>query len=254
MRSVAPSSVFATLAAGWYDAFEWWADGVIPAWLWAVLAAIGFVAMPSRSARVRWVFPFATVLTLNIVQKVTPPPRIYMHLAPWLFAAGAVGLLTLHSRLRKGMQPLGVAASLVVLVAGAVYAASRPVLFHAQERADFLSVPEAINAVQESLSERREERAVLLAPLPCDLPSIFYLRRAGIELPVNARPQPGDRVYLIARPHETPEQVLATPLLDMTDIALQFSEWHRIATFKTLMLSTATMSSNIQREGTANQR
>jgi hypothetical protein len=71
------------------------------------------------------------------------------------------------------------------------------------------------------------------------LPAIFYLRRSGHELPVNERPQPGDRVYIVARPAETPQHVLATPLLNMGDLAPEFDAWLKIASFRTLTLYTS---------------
>lgn len=240
MRSVAPTSVFASLASGWRDAFDWWTEGIVAGWVWGGLAVIGFAVMPSRSARVRWGFAFLTVLVLNVLQQVTPPPRIYMHLAPWLFIGAALGWLAIVRRCRCSTARSTALAALALLGAGSAYALPRPVLFHAAERADFVSVPDAITALAGSLADHPGERAVLLAPLPCDLPSIFYLRRAGIELPVNARPHPGDHVYLIARPHETPEQVLATPLLNMADLAPQFDAWLRIGAYETLTLYIAT--------------
>jgi hypothetical protein len=131
--------------------------------------------------------------------------------------------------MRDGMK--GVA---IVLVLGAMFAYRTPVLFHESERADFESVPAAIQAVQQSVARQPEERHILLAPLPCDLPALFYLRRSGQELPVNERPQPGDHVYLIARPSETPQHVLATPLLGMGELVPQFDEWLEVASFRTL--------------------
>jgi hypothetical protein len=233
------SSYLAELGAAWNQAYGWWTEGLFLRWLWLALAVLGLVVLPSNASRLRWCLPFVAVLLLNIVQQVAPPPRIYMHLAPWLFLASAIGLLALMHMSRDIVIRDGTMAVTVVLLTGAMHAYSSPVLFHASERADFESVPAAVQAAQQSAARHPEDRHILLAPLPCDLPALFYLRRSGRELPVNERPQPGDRVYIIARPAETPQYVLATPLLDMGDLGPEFDEWLEIAAFRTLTLYTS---------------
>jgi hypothetical protein len=240
VRPDAPDHFLRSLATAWKHAFDWWTDGVLPGWLWGSLALVGLIAMPDRASRVRWSLPFAVVLMLNIAQHVAPPPRIYMHLAPWLFASAALGLLALLHRARSPALREGTLAAAMLLMFGGHHAFRTPVLFHASERRDFASVPAAIESVHRSIALHPGERSVLLAPLPCDLPSLFYLRRAGIDLPVNVRPQPGDRVYLISRPGESPAQVLATPLLDMADLAPESDAWLTIDAFETLTLQVAT--------------
>lgn len=208
----------AALATAWKHAFEWWTDGIVPGWLWGILALIGFALMPRGAARWRWILPFAVVLVLNIVQHVAPPPRIYMHLAPWLFLAAAFGVESLVLRFEWSSLRAATIVAACVLAAGGLYARNQLVLFNFSERKDYGSVPEVIHDLERNLKLHPDERCVLLAPLPCDLPSIFYLRRAGIELPVNVRPQSMDRVFLIVPSGETPDGVLATPLLNMADV------------------------------------
>ena len=243
MQSASSDHYWMSLWDAWQGAFGWWTAGMFPPIIWLLLAIIGVWRFSDTAARIRWALPFLTVLALNVVQHVAPPPRVYLHLAPWLFAACAFGLLSLLEKVRRLLRSShrpemydATLAAAVLLIAGGAYAARTPVLLYVSERSNFVSVPEVITAVQQSASEHPDHRSILLAPLPCDLPSIFYLRRSGIELPVNARPEPGDRVYLIARPGESPNQVLATPLLNMSDSADQFHPWRKIADFETLNL------------------
>jgi hypothetical protein len=239
VQPAAGSSYLAHIGNAWRQAFEWWTEGLFLPWLWGPFALLGLAVMPSNASRLRWCLPFIAVLLLNIAQHVAPPARIYMHLAPWLFLAFAIGLLALLHASRHVAIRDGTIAVTLVLFTGAGYAYSSPVLFHVSERADFESVPAAFQAVQQSAARHPEKRHVLLAPLPCDLPALFYARRSGSELAVNERPQPGDRVYLIARPSETPQHVLATPLLNMADLAPQFDDWLEVASFRTLTLYTS---------------
>jgi len=236
VQPAAGSSYIVQLISAWGQAYSWWTEGLLVGWLWGPLALLGLAVMPSNTSRLRWLLPFMTVLLLNVLQHVAPPPRIYMHLAAWLFLGFAVGLLALLHASRDVALRDGFKVAALLLVLGAMFAFRTPVLFHASERADFESVPAAIQAVQQSVARQPDERHILLAPLPSDLPALFYLRRSGQELPVNERPQPGDHVYLLARPFETPQHVLATPLLGMSDIAPQFDEWLEVASFRTLTL------------------
>jgi len=234
----------ASLGSAWWHAFEWWTDGIVPSWLWGILALIGVARMPDGASRLRWLLPFAVVLVLNIVQHVAPPPRIYMHLAPWLFLAAAQGLLSMVQTVRLSTSAAAGMTTTMLLMAGGYHAAPHAVLFHADERADFVSVPDVMDAMAQDRAQHRDQQCVLLAPLPCDLPSLFYLRREGIDVPVNARPQAGERVYLIARPGETPEDVLATPLLQMAAFSPQFAKWEELTTTDTLSLYVSRYGDN----------
>jgi hypothetical protein len=236
VQPAAGSSYLTELAAAWSQAYGWWTEGLFLRWLWAPFALLGLAVMPSNSSRLRWCLPFVAVLLLNIVQHVAPPPRIYMHLAPWIFVAAGLGIQWISKRLRSTSRFKGTIPALILLGAGSFSAYTRPVLFNVSERADFQSVPEAIARIQLAANVRHGHIVIVLAPLPCDLPSIFYLRRNGGELPVNVRPEPGELVYLIARPNEKPQQALETPLLNMADLAPQFDDWHKVAEFQTLTL------------------
>ena len=232
----------AELAAAWRHAFDWWADGVIPAWLWVIAALLGALAI-GRDGRfwLRFSIPFGVVLLLNIAQHVAPPPRICFHLAPWLFLLAAVGVVALFTRLRMPSSAAGGLTTAIVLITGAAYAASHPVLFHVQERTSFVSVPDVISRLQREVSAAPEQGHVLIAPLPCDLPAIFYMDRAGFRVPLNEPPSPGAHVWLIARHDETPAEVLSTPLVDMADQIGTFNAWEPVESFETLVLYHATV-------------
>lgn len=245
MQSVSRAEFIRSLGAGWLAAWGWWTAGPIPGWVWGGLIACGAVTLPDQRARLRWGLPFVTVLVLNLIQQVAPPPRIYLHLAPWVFVAAAWGAVRLLQTVRAGPQQAGWGIALLLLAVGGGYAAPRPVLFDPRERSDYVSVPDAVLRIVLDVQARPRERHVLLAPLPCDLPAIFYLRRAGVELPVNEPPRPGDRVWLIARPHETPGDVLSTPLLQMEHLASRFVDWELVGRYETLRL----YRSSLRRDG-----
>ncbi|MBL8851204.1 MAG: glycosyltransferase family 39 protein [Planctomycetaceae bacterium] len=227
VQSADAAGFASALATAWTQASDWWTEGVIPGRLWGVFALIGLATMPSAATRLRWLLPFAVALLLNIVQHVAPPPRIYLHLAPWFFLAAAVGVQSLL-RLKWSTERSGRIVAAALLAAGGLYAMNRLVLFNFPERKDYVHIPEVVRELERNLQLHPDERSVLLAPLPCDLPSIFYLRRAGIELPVNIHPQALDRVYVIVPTGESVEDVLASPLLNMADVP--FEGWLNVGT------------------------
>ena len=76
----------------------------------------------------------------------------------------------------------------------------------------------------------------LIAPLPCDLPSIFYRDREGIAVEINGTPQPKEVVWLLSRYGETPEDVLKTPLINLPNVAGERAAFEEVAKFETLIL------------------
>ena len=96
-----------------------------------------------------------------------------------------------------------------------------------------------IARLESEVAARPDERHILSAPLPCDLPSIFYMDRRGFRVPLNARPEPGERVWLIARKGEPIESVLGSGLINAADLADAFTDWQPVAEFRTLNLFTA---------------
>jgi hypothetical protein len=123
------SSYLTEIGAAWRQAYGWWTEGLLLRWLWGPLALLGLAVMPSRASRLRWSLPFVAALLLNVVQHVAPPPRIYMHLTPWLFVATAVGLQALLHMSREAEFRHGTLAAVALLLSGAMHAYSTPVLF-----------------------------------------------------------------------------------------------------------------------------
>jgi hypothetical protein len=244
VQQASSSNFVLRLAECWGNAWLWWTGGVIPRWLWAALLTMGLLAFGrERPFRVRWLMPFAVVLAANVAQHVTPPPRIYLHLAPWVFlvAAGGVEVMGRSLCLRRPGRTRWACAAVtgVILIAGTIYAVPQRVLFHESERASFVSVPDVIERLDRELESRPEARDVLIAPLPCDLPSLFYMDRAGIQIPMNALPPSRGTAWLIARHDETPEDVLRSNLVGMSAEVDRFAEWEQVAAFETLDLYRA---------------
>jgi hypothetical protein len=188
-------------------------------------------------------------LTLNVLQRVAPPPRIFLPLAPWLFLLAAEGVVTAWRWGAGRIVPippsecprLRIVLAATLLIVGANEFLRRPVPFFPQERTNYVSIPEVVSRLQAEATARPEERHLLLAPLPCDLPAIFYLERGGLRMPVNVRPAPGDRVWLIARREESVEEVLRSDLIRCGDLVPDLAPWRQVAEFATLTLWTSVL-------------
>jgi hypothetical protein len=193
----------------------------------------------------RWFFPFFVVLALNLLQRVAPPPRLFLHLSPWMFFAVALGADTLSSaigsrRPSEAHRALALSSlAVVALLCGSIEAIRRTILFNPTERAAFVSVPDLIERLHAEVGTNSAERHVLLAPLPCDLPAIFYMNRRGFSLPINQRPRPGDRVWLIVPSGQSPADVLRSGLIRMEELAPHLGPWRTVEEFPTLTLVTA---------------
>jgi hypothetical protein len=247
LSSLGVAAFLERLAAGWSEAWRWWTEGPLPGWVWGAACVPGIALLPGGAARWRWLLQFAVMLVLNIAQRTSPPARVYMHLTLWMFVAAGVGIVGLLRWLHRRPDRTEAIASLAMLIVGGSYAVNQPVLFNVPERRNFADIPAAMQYLADEVRRDPGQRRVLLAPLPCDLPSIFYLRRAGVEVSVNARPESGQRATLITRPGESPDDVLATPLLDMADLAPGFADWQPVRSFETLALSTATFGDDPER-------
>lgn len=253
MQSASADRFLEEAARSWRAAAGWWTDGAIPSAVWIVAAACGVLFWPgARWGWLRWWAPFVVVSGLNAAQQVAPPPRILLHLAPWVYLLCGVGVEGLRRIVCRpstesasgSISPaVATTAVVVILLAGGVESLRRPVQFFPEERTSYVSVPEVVDRLATELANRPGERHVLLAPLPCDLPAIFYLRRLGVETPVNVRPRPGDRVWIITRLGEGVDTVLSSPLVGCGDLISGFEPWRTIEEFRTLRLATAVLKS-----------
>ena len=106
-------------------------------------------------------------------------------------------------------------------------------------RLSYVSVPDVVQRLQREVAAAPTESHRLIAPLPCDLPAIFYMDRAGFRIPHNAIPQPGERIWLISRQDESPAQVLSDGLVQLPDWQHRFTTWEIVDRYPTLNLYTA---------------
>src|SRR5262249_2784476 len=148
------------------------------------------------------------------VLHVNPPPRVYLQLTPWvcLLASGGIGVLIARIPATRIATWTGTFVAGVILLFGILYSAAHPVLFAPEERTSYVSVTAVIARSPQEIGPADFKTQRLIAPLPCDLPSIFYMVQGGWQIEVNGTPQRGETVWLIARRDETPEQVLRSNL------------------------------------------
>lgn len=235
----------------WLGAWRWWTEGFFPPIVWIGACLLGVVALLQRWAEVlRWTAPFLMMLGVNAARGLHPPPRTFLWLMPWVAVLAARGFcppgwLAANSIFRERRGRWGLTRSQLVAAGVAVgvlggglfhVASSWPVIFNPAERRDYVSLPELIAHLAEESRKQAGTPQRLIAPLPCDLPSLFYMSRAGIELPVNGEPQVGERVWLIARAGTTPAATLGDNLVQLSQAEEQFEAWELVWHFETLDL------------------
>ena len=114
-----------------------------------------------------------------------------------------------------------------------------PVPLPSDNRLSYISVPDVVQRLQREVASAPTESHRLIAPLPCDLPAIFYMDRAGFRIPHNGIPQPGERLWLIARQAETPSAVLHDGLVQLPGWEDRFTTWQVVDRYQTLTLYSA---------------
>jgi hypothetical protein len=218
-------------AANWWLAFPW------PIQLVAALCfLIGLASVArARTQLLALLAPFIFALILICVQQVSPPPRVFLYLAPWAILICSQGLVTIAERFPQPSRTMTVLSAAIVLC-GLVYLVGRPYLFEEHERKDYASIPAAIARLQTEFKQSAAGSHRLFAPLPCDLPSIYYMEKFGFRIPVNGDPQLSENLWLLARPDQTPSETLRTPLIGLSALSDQLGPWNAVATFDTLVL------------------
>lgn len=247
------------LAASLPEVWRWWTEGGIPPAAWAIALVIGLVLWGrSKSDWLRLLSPFAVVLVLNLIQRVAPPPRIYLFLFPWIALVASHGITRLFEVICDRMPssanlgsggPLVAAwcSAVAVCVTGGWYAHSHSVLFNATERASFRSMRAAMSHLHADIRDSGQRKHRLIAPLPCDLPARFYIERDfeiaqddverdRISVKVNDIPQPDESLWMLTRRDEAPEQVLASPLINLPGFSQSGHTWTLRELFETLEL------------------
>lgn len=240
MQSEMMDTFLMRLAAGWRDAWFRFTEGGVPWWLWMLATAAGAWALRGRGKFwLRWGALPITVLALNVVQQVAPPARVYLLLVPWLYLLAGSGMLWIVERARLSPRWSSFAVAAAICVTGLLHAWRQPVLFFPEDRLGYVSVPEVVERLKQEVSNS-DDAGVLLAPLPLDLPAIFYMDRTGFRVSHNEEPRLGQRVWLIARHGETPNDVLADTLIRLAEQADRFAPWRQVAEFETLTLYEST--------------
>ncbi|HEX6986522.1 MAG TPA: hypothetical protein VF170_14160, partial [Planctomycetaceae bacterium] len=230
-----PAGPWAQVLPGWRAAFEWWTAGFLPPVVWGLGLAAGVLALCRRPRLlVRFVAPFAAVLLLNVTLQKVPPPRVYLFLAPWVFAAFAEGVTAVAGYFSSSRWPARCLA-VGVVIGGLSYAATRPVLFDARERSAYVSVEDVVRHL-DIATDGGAVPSRLIAPLPVDLPSIFHMERRGFSIPVNGPPQPGEVVWLVTRTGQTPDDTLRDGLVRLEDWSDRLRPWKEERRFETLTL------------------
>jgi|GEM_PF-2790567 len=215
-------------------------EGAIPSVLLGGSVLLGLWFWPrDRHSLMRLLSPFVVVVGLNFVRHVNPPPRVYLWLLPWVCLLAAYGLVSV-ARWLKSTRQVTAGLILAILVIGVWYGvAYRPVLLRSEDRMGYASVPNVVRRLQQEVGSVPAEGQRLIAPLPCDLPAIFYMEREGFRVPINGLPQPGEHVWLIAQEAETPADVLKDGLVQLQGWEDRFTTWRVVERFKTLTLYTA---------------
>jgi len=246
------------IAEDWLAAWRWWTEGFFSQFkgffhqfIWVGLCGAGLITVFQRRAEaLRWWAPFLVMFAVNAARGLHPPPRTFLWLMPWIALLAARGIclpqwLAANSIFRERRRQWGLtrsqmlAASLAVCVVagGIVYVESSwPTIFFASERQDYVSVPGLIARVAEDSRKQPESPQRLIAPLPCDLPSLFYLSREGFELPVNGEPKSEEIVWLIARRGSDPAATLSDGLVQLSQLENRFEPWELVWHFETLDL------------------
>ncbi|HUG19955.1 MAG TPA: glycosyltransferase family 39 protein [Planctomycetaceae bacterium] len=232
------------------ESASWW---LAVAWPIQLLAALCLLSGLGRIARDRThlfplIAPFVVAVLMIFVQQVSPPPRVFLYLAPWALLFCACGLMTIVERFSQQTRPVAVLA-LAIVLSGTAYLVGRPQLFEEAERRDYASIPAAMGRLQAELERSDSVNHRLFAPLPCDVPSIYYMDKLGFRIPVNGEPHPSETLWLLTRPEQSPAETLSTPLIGMNAQLDNLGPWEVVARFDTLVLSRS--SRPIQPERTS---
>jgi len=224
---------WSSFRGGW----EWWTTGFPPSWAWMTGVVLGLLFFRSTGAdRVRWLALPISMLLLHLVGQVAPPPRVYIILLPFAALLASAGWVATLSRRNQQAAVAGAVLSCIVAIGGTVYAVTHPVLIYPAERTSFVSTREALQELKSRIAADRSHAHRLIAPLPCDLPSIFYREREHIPVEINGTPKPDEVLWLLARHDESPSQVLASPLINLPNEEAHRPPFEKVATFRTLDL------------------
>lgn len=213
----------------WRGGWELWTAGPtdwfaspLSAALWGGLLFVGGWNCRRRALYLRLLMPFVAVAMLNLARFVVPPTRVMLILLPWFLAIAAIAAC------RWRRQPTLLAIVPLLLAAGSAYAIVTPTLIQRDERPLFAPVRAIVSKV---LAAEREPSAAasvrILAPLPTDIPTLFYITRAGQESVVNLNgtPASNEHVWLITRRDEPISRALADGVVGLPSFPVELNSW-----------------------------
>lgn len=221
----------------WANALRRWCAGAAPLYAWGIMLAAGMaVLIRQRQTAFRIGTLFAATFVLFAAQRVAPPPRVWVFLAPWVYVVAAFGLERMIGVLSQQDRWFERAAA-VIVAGGIAYAALRyPVIGEPAERDRLVSVRDAIERICQDTGTTGRNEGLLLAPLPCDLPALYYLAQAGSSMPINRPPRPGETIWLIGAPGQSPDATLADQVVGLSQWKHRLAPWHKVADFASLSL------------------
>lgn len=80
----------------------------------------------------------------------------------------------------------------------------------------------------------------MLVALPADLPFHYYAAQRGLAVPIGGQPEPGERLFLVVRPDDSPCEALEhNQLLLFTEAWILEAEWEKWREFGQLTIYEA---------------
>ena len=220
----------------WAKAYGLWTEGPIWSIVWLAPLAVGIVRVFGRRPTAwRLGSVFIATLVLMALHRVAPPRRLFVFLAPWVCLLVAVGIEAGLAKIANSDRAVRLTVP-AILLAAIVWAWGCPVIIDPDQRAEeLISVPDAVLYLQGDARESTRN-ARLLAPLPCDLPAIYYLAKAGMSMPVNGVPRPGEPIAMIVVGRRSFQSTLDDQVIRLGHLSPELAPWRRIEEFPGLSL------------------
>lgn len=223
---------------------DWWTQGPIPWPVWAGLSILGVLSLRRASGGLwlRMVCPLAVSLSIMTVQGVAPPARVFLPLSPWFYLLVGGGAASI---VRHFLPTTKIAYYVLIdyaLIAGlfgltAWYVVRTPVFF-TRGPSDTLYplVEPAIRELKTQLQTTPNQPDRLLVPLPCDIPSGYYLAKHGMPIPVNGQPQSNEAIWLITTEGRRPLDTLNDVVVWLEDWNERLEPWRKVQDYGNLAL------------------
>lgn len=213
-------------------------------WPWIAVACVGlFIGLRNSTNRI-WLlaFPVATLAIMGL-QRVAPPIRLFLFLAPWFFVLVAIGLTSIVRILRVPSR-IALASAAAFFALSAAYFVSVPVAFDPADRAVVMSVPDVVDWIAMEDGQRKLSHSSAIVPLPCDVPALYYAAKIGLPLEVNTAAIDSKNVWLVTafdqQPETTFDNISVRDNLPPEMIESQrVRRWQLLESFRTLSIRTS---------------